>query len=659
MAFVDYEELSRAAEEQGVPINVVNEWYRNTANNPQVKGKSPDQIVQAIGMAMQTAQTGKIELPQPQLQKVEVTGQRAKLPTTVNPYAGTTQEQANPDSPNAASISQYDPAAMRAAQAEYNKKITRPGGSAGLLAAGFGGMDVARQNDLNVAAANKLRYDQTVGAQQRLQEQATAGEAALTSAQNREVTAGEFTAAQRKKQNELDMQKYDVQTRQRMNDANSPETLMAAMMLADQARASGTPLPKELEQMIADKKVTAEQLVRFMDPKVLDAYKAKVGIKETEAKAAQAAALADQAEAAARMEETRRQTIISGEPLRREQGFGPANYSLVQPNRERIGLGANTAPPVTSAPPSATRAEMRVDPAVQRQRDIQSLPTLQKEVTDAKTPEDRAAAERTLAAMEKQLGLAPTVTPPAKSEEAPKRTILVPSIDGDGNISFTQSTYSQQQGREAGQALANQKQQIVQWSNVTRPQIEDVAKTAKTLGGWTASGGRNIVNYGNKAEVARYEKGIDALNQEALALGIIGPGGKSGLSSAMGAAGAQISQYPGMGAAGTAMSAAAPLFNSGKPLTTTTNPELVRELAYKVIAAREKQSALQAAEELYARKNQGDTAGFTGTSAFNEINKRVLMVNKKGDYRMVDGNTNAKKAAVDDGYFTVDAMKGQ
>ena len=136
---LDYEALMKAADEQGVPPNLVIAYYTANASNPEAANIDPAKIVQGIGMASNVAQTGKFQLPQ-QLSNVEVTGQRPRLPTSVNPYAGTTQETRNPETPNAASISQFDPAALQAAQAAFDKERAAGSGyrDAANILAGFG-----------------------------------------------------------------------------------------------------------------------------------------------------------------------------------------------------------------------------------------------------------------------------------------------------------------------------------------------------------------------------------------------------------------------------------------------------------------------------------------------------------------------------------------
>ena len=282
MAFVDYEELSRAAEEQGVPINVVNEWYRTTASNPQVKGKSPEKIVQAIGMAMNTALTGKVVLPKQKAgfdeQKFTEGGpvqaglSTEPLPTAyAGPTGNTPQVAADIGLDQlkqlaATNLASYRPEDLMWAQEEYKKRAALPGGSAGLLAAGFGGLDVARQNDTNVEAANKLALSQTVGAVQDRQKYATAGidnykkgvEAAGLVVDQLEKS-GKFEIDQKKAQ--LDQKKLQLELvgtqansdqTKRLMDPNTVDSKAVRMAARTFLKQSGMYSAGQIEQMVPE-----------------------------------------------------------------------------------------------------------------------------------------------------------------------------------------------------------------------------------------------------------------------------------------------------------------------------------------------------------------------------------------------------------------------
>ena len=577
----DLAKLVELGSAEGIPPAAINDWYNQYGRDPAVQDKSEEQIIQAMALTKGIATTGKLQIPQ----RVEVTGSQ-KLPTQVNPYAGTTQEAANLETPNAASISQFDPAAMRAAQEAFNQKYAATQGQrtlantlAGLGAGSTGGQSVLQNNILR-QEAEKLLYDQTIGAQERLQKQATEGQAALTSAQAREVAAGEFTAAQRRKQNELDMQKLDVATRQRMNQPNSIETLAAKQLLLAQIAQNPSITPQaltELKTIIGNPNVTAEQLAPVMAqyaPAAHKAYMDKLTGGKITAEEEQARGLAAQAQAAAGKTEAETKVLQSGQPIREAAGMAP----------------------IPGYPSEGGR-------------------------------------------------------PTAPGTEKPAAVLYVPVVNPDGSITMTQGTFSQTAGRTTAEQQAEQQAQINNFNQV-RGDIEFAGKAAMQMGGVLASGGKNVINYTNDKDVKKFELAVDKLNQEAIQLGLVTPSGRGVAGTLMGAAGAQASQVPGLGAIGTVMSATAPSLNGGQPVTTRTDPAVIRDLAYRVLEARDKQAALNAAQSQYARQGYGDAASFVNTEAYKKINNRVIMINPKtGDYAMVDNTPEAKAAAVKGGYF--------
>lgn len=289
MAKID--EVLDEAKAAGVSEDVAkNFFYAAVQKDPSFANLDARQIVQGAKATAETMSGSKAPLQQ--LQQVSINAPRAKLPTTVNPYAGTTQEERNPETPNAASISQFDPEALKAAQAQFNQRYADTQGMrtamntlAGLGLGSSGGKTTEYNNQLNDLQLKNM-WDQTLGAQGRLQSQATAGEAALTSAQAREVGAGEFMAAQRKKQNELDLQSYDVATRKKLNDPNSNQSKIAKEMFSQQITVGGkAPTAAQLEML---KNATAEEIMGYMDPKVMDAFKARAGLAKSAAETAAA-----------------------------------------------------------------------------------------------------------------------------------------------------------------------------------------------------------------------------------------------------------------------------------------------------------------------------------------------------------------------------------
>lgn len=298
-------ELERVARASGADPAAFKAWVTDPEVVAKHAGANPAQLVGPFLQAQEAvkqAQTGQINVAQiaaagtPQ---VSVSAKRPGIPTTVNPYAGTTQETANPDTPNASAISQFDPAALKAAQAQYDKERAAGAGfRAGAdVLSGFGlgssgGATTKYNQELQQKYKDQL-FERTIGAQEALQKQATAGQAALTSAQNREESAGKFTGTQREMQQKLDIGQLNVETQKRLNDPNSKETALAKKLYVDQLRAGGRVPTKEDMALLAN--ATAQNLLPALEPKILDAFKAAAGLQKSAAETAQAYGQAAQA----------------------------------------------------------------------------------------------------------------------------------------------------------------------------------------------------------------------------------------------------------------------------------------------------------------------------------------------------------------------------
>lgn len=255
--------------------------YKEISSNKD----DPDKISSAIN-GMKTKYTKPVD-------KVNVTGQRMPLNYNLkSPYEGTSQEAANPDNPAASAISQFDPRALQAAQAEYKKQYdnTMPYRSiSNMLAGAVSGFDgqAPTRNAAGWEAQDKNRYLQTIGAQEALQKQSTEGLNAATTLQNMSKQAGEYEGTQKGKELELQAKRMsnegaglDLQARKDLADPNSPQTMLAKQLLIDQLKTSGNISP-ELMKMLQGP-VSAQQLMAFMDPQVLKAFQTKVGIQSTQ-----------------------------------------------------------------------------------------------------------------------------------------------------------------------------------------------------------------------------------------------------------------------------------------------------------------------------------------------------------------------------------------
>lgn len=191
-------------------------------------------------------------------------------------------------------LKQFNPAQLRAAQAAQADAYQRmqPWRAAGsAFVANTGNEGLMNSNRADWANTDKQVELQTLGAQKALQGQATEGLAAGTVAQNQNKTAGEYTLSQGKGAQELAQaaQKTSggaltLKNQQDLNNPNSPQTMLAKQILMNQLKSDPSLANNpELKSLLTRGDITAQQLMAFMKPEVLDAYKTKVGITQTQA----------------------------------------------------------------------------------------------------------------------------------------------------------------------------------------------------------------------------------------------------------------------------------------------------------------------------------------------------------------------------------------
>jgi len=163
-----------------------------------------------------------------------------------SPYRGTTQELANPENPAASGQSQFDPAAMQAAQQKYadyvnNSQLAR---GAGQFFAAMGGAN-AQQAQAPWEAQDKLQEAITIGAQKAMQEQATAGTTNATALQNMAQTAGKYQGTQQEQQQKLDTSMIALKQNQMLNTPGTRQAKVAELMAQKYATQTGNALPKD------------------------------------------------------------------------------------------------------------------------------------------------------------------------------------------------------------------------------------------------------------------------------------------------------------------------------------------------------------------------------------------------------------------------------
>ena len=420
---------------------------QDAANTPP----APDQSLQTVTI------TGK-KLPGTDPQNVNtnvpnLTPLQMQLPSS---YAGTTQEAANPQNPQAAGMSQFDPAALQAAQAAYNARQAQNQNQRGIamtlgsLASGWDqgrGMD---QQRLNSDQQDLEAYKQTIGQQIQLQNQATAGQQAATSQQNQNQTAGNYIATQNT--NALNQQtglmnaigqSFGAQTVQRMNDPASPETQILKQVITANA-ASLPPAGKQaLAKILSDNPdATAVNLLPVVAqyaPAIQNLYLNALKGNQTQAETAN---------------------------LQAQTPGLQAKSAISQWAAGQVGAGGG-GQPSTTAPTSAPAGSNpnQIPAEQQRAADVESLKILQAEATPGnpnypKNPGDLAALQREIMRTKMRIGSPDgmgTYGPATSSTSTPAATppvqvapMTVNGIDSSGNVSIgPKPGYLEQQAQRA------------------------------------------------------------------------------------------------------------------------------------------------------------------------------------------------------------------
>lgn len=276
-------------------------------------------------------------------------------------------------------MSQFSPEQLKNAYADQQQmyQSTLPSRAVGgVLAGGSGSGDVMLNNRNQWEGIDKQNMLQSIDKQKALQEQATQGLAAGTIAQNQDKTAGEYQLSQAKGAQDLaqGVQKttlggMNVAQQQRLNNPHSPESMLAKSLLVNQFRAAGVTIPAGLDVENA----SAQQLMGFMDPNVMNSFKTKAGITETLANAGKTVAETPEAVAKSRIATATANTVA------------PAPAPVVAP---APADNANPAPTFNFAPGTDLR--------VMRAQIAKTQPQNVIDAFDAKYPNAATSAQPTL-----------------------------------------------------------------------------------------------------------------------------------------------------------------------------------------------------------------------------------------------------------------------
>lgn len=271
-------------------------WKKSVENDPSLASADPRataiKLANAFGFVKNDPQAAQAAVAPkaPTQQTVSPMDASTNIPVPqYDPYKGTGTSAAS-------LISQYNPEVVGgrydAAKADYDRRFkeqndvfqgnlpSRKAASYFLAQGSLGGQAV-RDLQKDVDAQNLL---QTIGQADKMYGISKDQQDALFKTASEGLAAGKSAVQIQRDANSLFKEftesasaGLNLQNQQDLNKPNSPQTLLARQLLTDQFKAAGIPLPAGLEN------ANAVQLMPFMDPKVLSAFKEKTGIKSTQA----------------------------------------------------------------------------------------------------------------------------------------------------------------------------------------------------------------------------------------------------------------------------------------------------------------------------------------------------------------------------------------
>jgi hypothetical protein len=256
---------------------------------PNIESMSPIDIAKTIMSRKPQQVTVTGENPRNPLNAKPTVAAMPEVSTQLaSPYAGTAMAQRRPETPGAAFINQFDPEQMRAAYEDYARRYAATAGQRQLgqglaAAAGPEALRASQESWKNLDEQNQLM---SLGQQKALQEQATQGLAAATTAQNISKTAGEYELGKLKGIQELEKGRntsiqsgIDVLQRQKVAKPGTTAAKMAYLQLQEQARRTGTPLPPD----VSSDTMSVEDMMPYMEPKLMKAWQDLLSGRKTAA----------------------------------------------------------------------------------------------------------------------------------------------------------------------------------------------------------------------------------------------------------------------------------------------------------------------------------------------------------------------------------------
>jgi len=360
-------------------------------------------------------------------------------------------------------MKQFSPEQRRAAlakqQAAYQQN--QPSRAIGSILAGSSGSEaVMNKNKADWEGIDAQNMLQSLGAQEKLQSQATAGISAAKNVQDMAKVAGEYSGNQIEKQQKLQTSQLTLDQQKRLNSAGSTETILAKRMLLSQLQSDPRlAADPELKAVLARPDVTAQMIMGFMDKNVLDAYKKQVGIVTDETKAA-----GDQAVAKDMFGATK-PVIGSPQPT---PSAPPAKPYVGNAGR---GKGGNYGPLGWNGNPNDLND---TSPITNSDR----VNILRAELAKATTPEDKASIEREIARAGGSVSATPTSGTPTLSADAKER-MKYSTITGGGQT-LQPNPVDVKKAEGSGKEAASFSERVATYKTYVEPAIDETLKFLET-----------------------------------------------------------------------------------------------------------------------------------------------------------------------------------
>ena len=205
----------------------------------------------------------------------------------------------------------------------------------------------------------------------------------------------------------------------------------------------------------------------------------------------------------------------------------------------------------------------------------------------------------------------------AKGEQYPVRAPRVLGDISQGGTTLTRGPLYQGNVQSTARDIQETSQQVSGYQQGGREAALYAASNAQ-FGGPAFE---NVIATGNP-KAQQFQISINRLNDMAADLGLIkGTAPSTGAAAAVGGLGAGVAALPGAISkiAGPTLAAGAGLLSNTQQITTTSDPAVIQDFAYKVQLAAARKQALLAKQQAWADRHEGDGSGFVNSPEFKHV----------------------------------------